>query len=53
MNMCANLWPDSLSGEEAKRDLGYEPQVGLAEMVSLVLQGHEERNSTTAGVFKV
>merc|ERR1712159_854583 len=52
MNKFANLWPDELSTEEAKRDLGYSPRVGLSEMVSFVLDAHEERNMSTAEAFK-
>lgn len=52
MNKFAQLWPDELSAEESKRDLGYEASVGLSEMVAGVLGGHEKRNELTAKAFK-
>lgn len=52
MNKFANLWPDELSSKEAKLDLGYEPKVGLTDMVANVLFGHETRNELTAKAFK-
>lgn len=52
MDKFAHLWPDELSTAEAKRDLGYEPTVGLSEMVADVLSGHEIRNDRTAEAFK-
>jgi nucleoside-diphosphate-sugar epimerase len=52
MTKFANLWPDELGAEEAKRDLGYSPQIGIEEMVSKVLEAHEERNLATAEAFK-
>jgi len=52
MNKFANLWPDALSTTEPLRDLGYEPSVGLSEMVQNVLAGHEKQNLSTADAFK-
>jgi threonine 3-dehydrogenase len=52
MNKFANLWPDELSEEEPLRDLGYSPNVTLADMVSNVLGAHENRNMLTANAFK-
>jgi threonine 3-dehydrogenase len=52
MNKFANLWPDDLSTEEALRDLGYEPAVGLSDMVASVLAAHNIRNVRTAEAFK-
>jgi len=52
MNKFANLWPETLNSSEPLRDLGYAPEVGLSEMVSFVLQAHEDRNSYTAEAFK-
>jgi hypothetical protein len=52
MNKFAKLWPDALSGDEPLRDLGYSPEVGLAEMVASVLAAHEARNYDTANSFK-
>lgn len=43
-NRFARLWPDSLSTKEPLADLGYAPQVGLAEIVKVVLAAHAERN---------
>lgn len=39
----AALWPDSLSPAEAKRDLGFSPQVGIAEAVQRILRAWELR----------
>jgi nucleoside-diphosphate-sugar epimerase len=52
MNKFANLWPDTLCTQAPLRDLGYAPQVGLADMVANVLAVHEERNTKTAQAFK-
>ena len=52
MNKFANLWPDALSTTEPLRDLGYEPSVGLSEMVQNVLTGHEKQNVSTADAFR-
>ena len=52
MNKFANLWPDELSCEEPLRDLGYEPLIGLSEMVANVLRAHDVRNVKTAEAFK-
>merc|ERR1712039_129543 len=43
MNTFANLWPDTLSTEEAKRDLGYEARVDLRNIVFQILIAHKER----------
>lgn len=51
MNKFANLWPDELSTTEPARDLGYQPNVGLKDMVKNVLEVHEERNLLTAKAF--
>ena len=48
----AKLWPDDLATEEPLRDLGYKPEVGLAEMVENVLHAHEVRNELAANDFK-
>lgn len=52
MNQFAHLWPDTLCTQAPLRDLGYAPQVGLADMVSNVLAVHEDRNTKTAQAFK-
>ena len=52
MNKFANLWPDDLGIEEAKRDLGYEPKFDISGMVKTVLDAHEDRNVATAKAFK-
>ena len=52
MNKFANLWPDSLSPAEPRRDLGYVPDAGLSVVVANVLAAHEERNKRTAAAFK-
>ena len=52
MNKFANLWPDELATEEAKRDLGYSPEFEMSRMVSTVLSAHEDRNVATAEAFK-
>ncbi len=52
MNKFANLWPDELSSKEPLRDLGYEPLIGLSEMVANVLAAHDVRNVKTAEAFK-
>jgi len=52
MNRFANLWPDELSTTEARRDLGYSPEVDLPGMVAQVLASHEDRNLKTARAFK-
>jgi len=51
MNKFANLWPDDLSTDEPLRDLGYEPTVGLDEMVGTVLAAHNERQEAQSKVF--
>jgi len=43
MSKFAKLWPDTLSTKEPLVDLGYEPRVGLPEMVHEVLQAHRKR----------
>jgi len=48
----ARLWPDELATEEPLRDLGYKPEVGLADMVSSVLDAHEHRNERAAKDFQ-
>ena len=40
-----------LAVAEPLRDLGYEPSVGLQEMVEVVLAAHGERNLSTAEAF--
>jgi threonine 3-dehydrogenase len=52
MEKFARLWPDTLSLSEPRRDLGYAPSVGLAEMVEVVLSAHFERNASTANTFR-
>jgi len=52
MNKFANLWPDDLDSEAPRRDLGYAPQVGLADLVTSVLSVHEARNVSAATAFK-
>ena len=52
MSKFARLWPDTLSPVEARDDLGYAPQVALAQMVSTVLSAHAERNSSTETMFR-
>lgn len=52
MNRFAHLWPDTLCTQAPLRDLGYAPEVGLADMVSNVLAAHEDRNTNTARAFK-
>jgi hypothetical protein len=52
MNKFANLWPDELGTEEAKRDLGYEPEVGIEKMVATALAAHEERNAAVGNAYK-
>ena len=52
MNKFAQLWPDELATDEPLRDLGYAPEVGLADMVANVLAAHEQRNESTAEAFK-
>jgi len=44
MSKFAKLWPDTLSAKEPYADLGYSPQVGLREVVEIVLAAHAERN---------
>eukprot|EP00009_Paramoeba_aestuarina_P010135 CAMPEP_0201526842 /NCGR_PEP_ID=MMETSP0161_2-20130828/33139_1 /ASSEMBLY_ACC=CAM_ASM_000251 /TAXON_ID=180227 /ORGANISM="Neoparamoeba aestuarina, Strain SoJaBio B1-5/56/2" /LENGTH=411 /DNA_ID=CAMNT_0047927399 /DNA_START=24 /DNA_END=1256 /DNA_ORIENTATION=+ len=51
INKFANYWPNSLSGEEAARDLNFRPQVALPEMVDNVLAGHEKRRSRASAAF--
>lgn len=51
-NKFANLWPDTLSGVESLRDLGYAPRVALSDMVSTVLQAHQRRNKRAQDRFK-
>lgn len=48
MNKFANLWPDDLSGAEAKRDFGYSPAVGLEEVVKKILHAHHARKAPSA-----
>eukprot|EP00444_Apocalathium_aciculiferum_P024211 CAMPEP_0183432378 /NCGR_PEP_ID=MMETSP0370-20130417/57169_1 /TAXON_ID=268820 /ORGANISM="Peridinium aciculiferum, Strain PAER-2" /LENGTH=325 /DNA_ID=CAMNT_0025618329 /DNA_START=51 /DNA_END=1031 /DNA_ORIENTATION=- len=43
MDKFSRLWPDTLSTREPRDDLGYEPRVGLREMVFKVLMAHRER----------
>ena len=52
MSRFAALWPDTLSTREAANDLGYSPQVGLAEMVELVLRAHWERRAASEDLFR-
>jgi len=52
MNKFANLWPDQLATKEPLRDLGYSPEVGLADAVSRILAAHDARNISTARAFK-
>ena len=52
MSRFAALWPDTLSTREAADDLGYSPQVGLAEMVELVLRAHWERRAASEDLFR-
>eukprot|EP01043_Picozoa_sp_COSAG02_P006095 COSAG02_NODE_170_length_31534_cov_33.568498_14_plen_540_part_00 len=52
MNKFASLWPDQLAKKEPLRDLGYTPEVQLAEMVKNILQEHNARNVSTAIAFK-
>lgn len=44
MNKFANLWPDTLSGAEAARDLEYEPEVNLPRIVASVLNPDRSLN---------
>jgi len=43
MSKFAKLWPDTLSTKESRADLGYEPKVGLPEIVHKLLQAHRNR----------
>eukprot|EP01043_Picozoa_sp_COSAG02_P028987 COSAG02_NODE_1785_length_10940_cov_9.153399_12_plen_396_part_00 len=52
MNKFASLWPDDLAKKEPLRDLGYTPEVQLADMVKNILQAHDARNVSTAVAFK-
>mmetsp|Transcript_96271 Transcript_96271/g.310844 ORF Transcript_96271/g.310844 Transcript_96271/m.310844 type:complete len:327 (-) Transcript_96271:89-1069(-) len=48
MSRFAKTWPDTLSTRETLTDLGYEPRVGLAELVNKVLKAHRARLSEAA-----
>mmetsp|Transcript_12198 Transcript_12198/g.28995 ORF Transcript_12198/g.28995 Transcript_12198/m.28995 type:complete len:356 (+) Transcript_12198:54-1121(+) len=39
----ARLWPDSISGVEAKRDLGFSPRVSLEAAVTKIMREHRRR----------
>ena len=52
MNKFAQLWQRARDRRAAARDLGYAPEVGLADMVANVLAAHEQRNESTAEAFK-
>ncbi len=39
----AKLWPNTVSGEAAKRDLEFEAKFGLPETVLTILQAHQAR----------
>lgn len=43
MDKFSRLWPDSLSMEEPKRDLGFEATKNLQDIVKVVIDGHRER----------
>jgi len=40
----AELWPDSISGAEAERDLGWRAVAGLADTVDSILRAHAARD---------
>mmetsp|Transcript_30789 Transcript_30789/g.71936 ORF Transcript_30789/g.71936 Transcript_30789/m.71936 type:complete len:333 (+) Transcript_30789:107-1105(+) len=44
----AHLWPETLSGHEAARDLGYRPQFGLGMTVHHILRAHKARRRPAA-----
>mmetsp|Transcript_31079 Transcript_31079/g.71053 ORF Transcript_31079/g.71053 Transcript_31079/m.71053 type:complete len:333 (+) Transcript_31079:39-1037(+) len=44
----ATLWPESLSGDAASRDLGYRPQFDLEMTVHHILRAHKARNHPAA-----
>ena len=48
MNKFAQLWPDSLSPVEAKRDFGYTSRMGLAHTISRILRAHTARREPGA-----
>mmetsp|Transcript_4090 Transcript_4090/g.12062 ORF Transcript_4090/g.12062 Transcript_4090/m.12062 type:complete len:490 (-) Transcript_4090:37-1506(-) len=48
----AKLWPDELAVEEPLRDLGYQPDVTLEDMVAGVLTAHDKRNVLAAASWK-
>lgn len=52
LNKLARLWPESLSGEEALRDLGYAPKMGLRSVVERVMGRHMERNAKSSAAFR-
>ena len=53
MDKFAKLWPDALSPEESKRDLGYTPKVGLKETVDRILRAHAARLREGASVAEM
>jgi len=42
----ADLWPNSLSGHAAKRDLGYTPQTGFALALDTIIDAHYHHERT-------
>mmetsp|Transcript_109265 Transcript_109265/g.189591 ORF Transcript_109265/g.189591 Transcript_109265/m.189591 type:complete len:336 (-) Transcript_109265:32-1039(-) len=50
MNLFAGTWPDTLSGAEPMRDLGYKPRVDLPQIVTRVLRAHRARMQSTASL---
>merc|ERR1740123_2002904 len=53
MNTFAQLWPNTLSKKEPLEDLGYEPRIGLREMVAHCMIAHEERLARSRVVFRL
>jgi nucleoside-diphosphate-sugar epimerase len=39
----ARLWPDAISGDAARRDLGFRAEVGLEQAVEMTVQAHRDR----------
>lgn len=48
----SKLWPDTLSTDEAKRDLDYEPEVNLPRIVASVLNSHSSRRLSNKAAFR-
>jgi len=48
MNDLAHSWPDTLSGKEAARDLGYRPAFGTEETVQRILRAYTARRQPRA-----